>query len=76
MAFFFKPTAKDAPPSKPAGGRVVGAAVLLLALFGAALIVKNNVAWEAPAETLVACFEILFTAVVALFGFEGAKYLV
>lgn len=75
MALFFRAAAVDAQQSKPAIGRVLGAVGLLLSLFVLALVAKNNLAWDAPAETLLDCFQILFTAIVALFGFEGSKYL-
>ncbi len=75
MALFFKAAAAGAEPSKPSTGTIVLAVALIVALFVTAGILKATLTWTAPAETVLSCAEILFTAVVAVFGFEGVKFL-
>jgi hypothetical protein len=47
---------------------------LLIALFGVSLWVGSNPHYTRASETLLRCFELLFTATLGLFGIEAAKH--
>jgi len=58
---------QSAPPPI-AWGRIAIAFFLLVALFVLATVIKNQKA----SETLLNCFQLLFTATLGLFGIEAA----
>lgn len=77
MALFFKvPTqsgnsGQTGAPSV-ALGRVALAIVLLIALAVGAVLLQTRL--PAASASLWTCFELLFAAIIGLFGFESTKY--
>ncbi len=63
-----------ATPATIAWGRVIIALLLLVILFGGSIVLETYPEYTRASETLLHCFELLFTATIGLLGIEAVKH--